>query len=226
MLNNLKYFLLVITTATLITACGESETPASSSTSETAPAVAAPESPPAIETVPEEVVTEAETVIETVPESVPEIAEPEPAPESVPEIAEPEPAPESVPEVAEPEPAPESVPKVAEPEPAPITTPAVPVAPKEPAAEAPAATASLDGGQLYNSYCAICHRAGLNAAPKHGSKPLWAKRIAQGRETMYANAINGLRGMPPRGGFAQLTDDEVKAATDFMVRAAGGWGDN
>lgn len=185
MLNNLKYFMLVMTAATLITACGESETQASSSTSESAPAVAVPESPSVMETAPEAVVTEAETVIETVPESVPEIAEPEP-----------------------------------------ITTPYVPVAPEEPAAETPAASASLDGGQLYNSYCAICHRAGLNAAPKHGSKPLWAKRIAQGRETMYANAINGLRGMPPRGGFAQLTDDEVKAATDFMVRAAGGWGDN
>jgi len=90
----------------------------------------------------------------------------------------------------------------------------------------PAASAEeLDGGQLYNTYCAICHKAGLNAAPKHGSKPLWAKRIAQGRDTVYANAINGLRGMPARGGFDQLTDEEVKAATDFMVRAAGGWGD-
>lgn len=202
MLNNLKYFLLIITTAMLITACGESEAPASSGNSETAPAVAAPEAPPAMETAPEEIVTEAETVIETVPESVPEIAEPEPAPESVPEVAEPAPVP------------------------APITPPAVPVAPEEPAAEAPAATASLDGGKLYNTYCAICHRAGMNAAPKYGSKPLWAKRIAQGRETVYSHAINGLRGMPPRGGFAQLTDDEVKAATDYMVRAAGGWGDN
>jgi len=88
-----------------------------------------------------------------------------------------------------------------------------------------AAAEELDGGQLYNTYCAICHKAGLNAAPKYGSKPLWAKRIAQGRDTMYENAINGLRGMPPRGGFPDLTDEEVKAATDYMVRAAGGWGD-
>ncbi len=187
MLNNLKYFLFVITTAMLITACGESETPASPGTSETAPAVAAPESPSAMETAPEEAVTEADIAIEVAPESVPEVAEPEPAP---------------------------------------ITTPVVPVAPEEPAEEAPATTTSIDGGQLYNTYCAICHRAGMNAAPKYGSKPLWAKRIAQGRETVYAHAINGLRGMPPRGGFAQLTDDEVKAATDYMVRAAGGWGDN
>lgn len=93
------------------------------------------------------------------------------------------------------------------------------------AGNAPASTAPVDGGQIYNTYCAICHKLGMNAAPKYGNKALWAKRIAQGRETMYSNAINGLRGMPPRGGFAQLTDEEIKASVDYMVRAAGGWGD-
>ena len=87
-----------------------------------------------------------------------------------------------------------------------------------------AESAPVDGGQLYNTYCAVCHKSGLNAAPKFGSKPLWMKRVAQGKETVYANAIIGLRGMPPRGGFAQLTDEEVKAATDYMVNASGGWG--
>lgn len=93
------------------------------------------------------------------------------------------------------------------------------------ASNAPATTAPVDGGHIYNTYCAICHKLGMNAAPKYGNKALWAKRIAQGRETMYSHAINGLRGMPPRGGFAQLTDEEIKAGVDYMVRAAGGWGD-
>lgn len=93
------------------------------------------------------------------------------------------------------------------------------------AGNAPASTAPVDGGQIYNTYCAICHKLGMNAAPKYGNKALWAKRIAQGRETMYSNAINGLRGMPPRGGFAILSDEEVKAGVDYLVRAAGGWGD-
>ena len=201
MLNNLKYVMLITASALIITVCGESETPAPSSSSETALAVTATETPPAITEEPQpalgRVTESADAVMATAPESVPEIAEPEPAP---------------------------------------VTPPAETVAPAEPVAETPVAdtvatatpatTAPVDGGQIYNTYCAICHKLGMNAAPKYGSKPLWAKRIAQGRETVYSNAINGLRGMPPRGGFAQLTDEEVKAGTDYMVRAGGGWGDN
>ena len=84
----------------------------------------------------------------------------------------------------------------------------------------------VDGGQIYNQYCAVCHKSGLNAAPKIGNKALWIKRVQQGRETVYSNAINGLRGMPPRGGYSQLTDEEIKAATDYMVGRSGGWNDN
>lgn len=81
----------------------------------------------------------------------------------------------------------------------------------------------VDGGETYNTYCAVCHKSGLNAAPKLGNKAMWAKRIEQGKETVYDHAINGLRGMPARGGIASLTDEEVKAATDYMVDRAGGW---
>ena len=85
---------------------------------------------------------------------------------------------------------------------------------------------TVDGGQLYNQYCAVCHKSGLNAAPKYGNKALWTNRVKQGREKVYENAINGLRGMPPRGGYPDLTDEQVKAATDYLVSRSGGWGDN
>lgn len=70
----------------------------------------------------------------------------------------------------------------------------------------------------------MCHKLGLNAAPKLGSKPLWAKRIAQGKETVYSNSINGIRGMPAKGGIASLSEDDVKSAVDYMVGRSGGWG--
>lgn len=80
------------------------------------------------------------------------------------------------------------------------------------------------GGETYNTYCAVCHKLGLNAAPKMGKKAFWIKRVAQGKEVVYKNSIEGLRGMPPRGGMASLSDEEVKAAVDYMVGRSGGWG--
>ena len=56
---------------------------------------------------------------------------------------------------------------------------------------------------------------------KPGDKADWGPRIAQGNDTLYKHAIEGFTGskgmMPPRGGGASLTDDEVKSAVDFMV---------
>lgn len=82
---------------------------------------------------------------------------------------------------------------------------------------------AAEGGETYNTYCAVCHKSGLNAAPKFGNKALWAKRIAQGKETVYKHALEGIRGMPPKGGIASLSDEDVKAAVDYMVSRSGGW---
>lgn len=92
----------------------------------------------------------------------------------------------------------------------------------ESAPEAP----KLSGRDIYNTYCAICHKLGLNAAPKYGAKPYWKKRIEQGRDVMYKHAIEGLRGMPPRGGFPILSDRDIKEGVDYMVKGSGGWGDS
>ena len=77
-----------------------------------------------------------------------------------------------------------------------------------------------DAKTVYNTVCAGCHGAGVLGAPKMGDKGAWAGRIGQGMATLNNHAINGFKGMPARGGAANLTDDEVKAAVQYMVDAS------
>ncbi|MCK2127170.1 c-type cytochrome [Thauera aromatica] len=86
---------------------------------------------------------------------------------------------------------------------------------------APAAPANAVGEGVYKKVCALCHAAGVAGAPMPGNKDEWAPRIAQGEETLYKHALEGFTGakgmMPARGGGTSLSDDEVKAAVDYMV---------
>ena len=101
---------------------------------------------------------------------------------------------------------------------APSAAPAAAPAPAP--APAPVAENSV-GKSVYGKTCALCHGAGVAGAPKPGDKADWGPRIAQGKETLYKHAIEGYTGskgmMPARGGGTALTDDEVKAAVDFMA---------
>ena len=78
------------------------------------------------------------------------------------------------------------------------------------------------GQRVYNGLCISCHN-GLPNIPKVGDKAAWESRIAQGMALLYEHAIKGfisdggLIAMPPKGGNMNLTDEEVKAAVDYMV---------
>jgi cytochrome c5 len=77
------------------------------------------------------------------------------------------------------------------------------------------------GEKVYNQSCGSCHDEGISGAPKTGDSAAWAERIAKGTEALNKNAINGFTGetgmMPAKGGFPSLSDDEVKAAVEYMV---------
>lgn len=87
-----------------------------------------------------------------------------------------------------------------------------------------ASMAAIDGEGVYNGLCFSCHGTGIPGIPQLGDQATWEPRIAKGMDGLYANAINGYVGesgmpMPARGGNPALSDDEVKAAVDFMVDA-------
>lgn len=95
-------------------------------------------------------------------------------------------------------------------------------------ADASAPHGNLTGDQVYGQVCKTCHDAGLAGAPKTGDKAAWTPRIAQGENTLVTHAIAGFQGkvgvMPPRGGNADLTDDEVHRAVVYLANQAGaGW---
>jgi cytochrome c5 len=57
-----------------------------------------------------------------------------------------------------------------------------------------------------------------------GDQGAWAARIAQGADTLHKHAIEGFQGsaglMPAKGGRADLTDELVIQAVDYMVDAS------
>lgn len=79
------------------------------------------------------------------------------------------------------------------------------------------ANAAAGGQETYETACQVCHAAGVAGAPKLDDKAAWKDRIAKGIDTLYEHSINGFNAMPPKGGNASLSDDDVKAAVDYMV---------
>lgn len=134
----------------------------------------------------------------------------QPAPVAAPAPA-PAPAEQPAPAPAAEAPVPEAA-EVAAPAPA-VEAPAA--AAPAPAAEAPAAAAG--GEKIYRTVCFACHDAGVANSPKLGDKEAWQPRIAQGMDVLMNSAINGKTAMPPRGTCMACSDDDLKAAIEFMI---------
>jgi len=103
---------------------------------------------------------------------------------------------------------------------APAAAPAAAAAPAS-AKSAPATQVAkaADGKAVYESTCIACHGIGVANAPKFGDKKAWAPHIMHGVDHLYENAIKGINAMPPRGGNLTLSDADVRAAVDFMLKA-------
>ena len=76
---------------------------------------------------------------------------------------------------------------------------------------------SMDPELIYQQVCQICHLSGLAGAPIAFDPAQWQSRLAAGIEAVYANAINGVRGMPPRGARPDLSDEQLKRTIDYMI---------
>ena len=79
---------------------------------------------------------------------------------------------------------------------------------------------AADGKAIYDKTCVACHASGVANAPKLGDKAAWAPRIATGKDALVASVVKGKGAMPPKAGAASLSDDDIKAAVDYMLGTA------
>ena len=99
---------------------------------------------------------------------------------------------------------------------------------KAPEAAAPAAAAAAGkpdptkGKAVYDANCAACHATGVAGAPKAGDKAAWSARLGQGYTGLYGNALKGIRGMPAKGGNADLPEADLANAVAYLFTEAGG----
>lgn len=76
---------------------------------------------------------------------------------------------------------------------------------------------SLDGEMIYKNVCAACHATGAAGAPQVGT-PAMAERAQKGMDELMHSALNGLNAMPPRGGRADLSDEQIRATIEYMIK--------
>src|SRR4051812_23223090 len=88
---------------------------------------------------------------------------------------------------------------------------------------APAAAPGARSGQeIVKTVCMACHGGAVPAAPKIGDQARWSPLAKEGLNSLLATAIKGTpKGMPPRGGVADLTDTELARAIVFMANQSG-----
>lgn len=76
------------------------------------------------------------------------------------------------------------------------------------------------GEEIVHAQCYKCHEKGVNGAPRIGDRAAWIKRAGPGFDSLVRSAINGHGGMPARGGMANLTDSEMRAAITYMFQTS------
>lgn len=81
------------------------------------------------------------------------------------------------------------------------------------------ADSAVDGEAVYKKACMSCHMTGAAGAPKVGDASAWKPRIDKGAPALLQSAITGVPGtaMMARGTCGACTDDDLKAAVDYMI---------
>ena len=74
------------------------------------------------------------------------------------------------------------------------------------------------GKKVYLSSCILCHQNGEMTAPRIGNGANWSMRLkASGLDELYRRVINGYNSMPVKGACVTCSDNDIKAAVDYIL---------
>ena len=96
-------------------------------------------------------------------------------------------------------------------------TPAPSATPEDVHAESWRESRMLAGQEIYEDVCASCHARGEEGAPTLGDRTAWSDRSDLWTAVLAEHATAGYFEMPEKGGHGELTDDEVTAATEYIL---------
>ena len=74
--------------------------------------------------------------------------------------------------------------------------------------------------RLYNDNCKVCHGTDAMGAPMVGDAEAWHEVTAKGFDKVLYNAVNGVGGMPPKGGNEDLKPSNLKEIVEFMINSS------
>jgi cytochrome c5 len=75
----------------------------------------------------------------------------------------------------------------------------------------------INGEAAYLEYCAGCHEQGVFGAPREGEPRDWESRSKLWQAVLMEHAKEGYFDMPARGGQAELPDEVISAAAEYML---------
>ena len=82
-------------------------------------------------------------------------------------------------------------------------------------------TDELSGEAIYKANCANCHSGGFGGfftgAPKVGKAKDWEELLPKGVDGLTASTIAGIGEMAERGQCETCSDEEIRAAVEYMV---------
>lgn len=77
---------------------------------------------------------------------------------------------------------------------------------------------AMDGKEIYQNNCSVCHESGLAGAPKFRNKEDWGSRLETKKlQGLVDSAIKGINAMPPKGTCESCQTEDIREAIKYMV---------